>query len=72
MCFRESNDKGHIINIHIKYTITILVQYKIAEDAFLSKISVKNMIKSKSTTHSCDIDCKIRNNPLCKIYEHLR
>ena len=68
--FEINDDTGHIRNIHIKYTIIIIVQYTIEENVPFVVQSQENDNKSISITHFLVIDCRITNNPPCIVYEH--
>ena len=43
--FKKNDDKGHIRNIHIKYTIIIIVKYTIAENELFVVQSQENYNK---------------------------
>ena len=69
--FVKSDNKWHIINIQIKYTIIVIVNYTISEMYLLLFNLAKSIILSKSFTHPLNFYGIITNNPPCIVYIHL-
>ena len=69
--FEKNDDKWHIRNIHIKYKIIIIIQYKISEDVVLLLNITRIMIKCISITHPLVFYCRITNKPPFIIYQDL-
>ena len=67
----DKNDKRHIIHIHIKCAIIIIVQYIFAENVPFVVRFHKSYNEKILNTYPRDIDCIIANNPPRIVYEHI-
>ena len=67
----RNNDKGHIRHIQIKFNIIIIAQYILAENVPFIVQFYKSCNLKKRITQPLNIDCRIANNTLCIVCEHL-